>query len=71
MLLKSDGKFEETLSSGLENDIRNLANFHQSTHYHDYIFIDRAPYKQLHGILQISVQISMFSPHMQKVAFSA
>ena len=40
-------------------------------YYHDYIFIDRAPYKQLHGILQISVQISMFSPHMQKVAFSA
>ena len=31
MLLKSDGKFEETLSSGLENDIRNLANFHQSS----------------------------------------
>ena len=39
------------------------------------IYIDRVPYKhenwQLHGILQISVQISMFSPHMQKVAFSA
>ena len=39
------------------------------------IFIDRVPYKQknwqLHGILQISVQMSTFSPHMQKVAFSA
>ena len=39
------------------------------------IFIDRVPYKhknwQLHGLLQISVQISMLSPHMQKVAFSA
>ena len=31
MLLKSDAKFEETLTSGLENDIRNFANFHQST----------------------------------------
>ena len=43
--------------------------------YQNSIFIDRVPYKhknwQLHGILQISVQISMFSPHMQKVAFSA
>ena len=43
--------------------------------YQKSIFIDRVTYKhknwQLHGILQISVQISMFSPHMQKVAFSA
>ena len=39
------------------------------------IFIDRVPYKNknwhLHGILQISVQMSIFSPHMQNVAFSA
>ena len=31
MLPKSHAKFEETLTSGLENDIRNLGNFHQST----------------------------------------
>ena len=39
------------------------------------IFIDRVPNKSkdwhLHGILQISVQMSIFSPHMQNVAFSA
>ena len=39
------------------------------------IFIDKVSYKhknwQLHSILQISVQISAFSLHMQKVAFSA
>ena len=29
--MKSDAKFEEKLTSGLENDIRNLANFHQNT----------------------------------------
>ena len=28
--LKGDAKFEEKLTCGLENDIRNLANFHQS-----------------------------------------
>ena len=42
--------------------------------YQNSIFIDRVPYKhknwQLHGILQISVQI-MFSLHMQEIAFSA
>ena len=30
MTLKSDTKFEEKLTCGLENDMRNLANFHQS-----------------------------------------
>ena len=30
MTLKSDAKFEEKLTRGLEND-SNLANFHQST----------------------------------------
>ena len=43
--------------------------------YQNSIFIDRVSYKhknwQLHGILQISVQISMFSLHMQNIAFSA
>ena len=31
MKLKSDAKSEETLTCGLENDIRNLGNFYQST----------------------------------------
>ena len=31
MTLKSDAKFEENLTCGLENDMRNFANFHQST----------------------------------------
>ena len=31
MTLKSDTKFEEKLTCGLENDMRNFANFHQST----------------------------------------
>ena len=29
--LKSDAKFEEKMICGLENDMSNLANFHQST----------------------------------------
>ena len=31
MTLESDAKFEEKLNCGLRNDLRNLANFHQST----------------------------------------
>ena len=31
MTLKGDAKFEENLTSGLENEIRNLANFYQNT----------------------------------------
>ena len=28
---KSDSKFEENLSCGLENDMKNITNFYQST----------------------------------------
>ena len=31
MATKSDPKFEEKLTCGLENEMRNMANFHQST----------------------------------------
>ena len=31
MTLKGDAKFEEKMTCGLENDMRNMANFHQST----------------------------------------
>ena len=30
MTLKGDAKFEEKLTCGLKNDMRNIANFHQS-----------------------------------------
>ena len=31
MTLKIDKKFEEKLTCGLKNDVRNLVNFHQTT----------------------------------------
>ena len=31
MTLKSHAKFEEKVTCALENDVMNLANFHQST----------------------------------------
>ena len=32
MTLESDAKFEEKLTFGLKNNIKNQANFHQSTY---------------------------------------
>ena len=31
MILESDAEFEEQMTCDLKNDVRNLANFHQST----------------------------------------
>ena len=31
MTVRSDAKFEEKLTCGLKNDIRNLVNFHPTT----------------------------------------
>ena len=34
MRLESDVKFEEKLACSLENNMRNLANFHNLTHFY-------------------------------------
>ena len=34
MRLESDVKFEEKLACGLENNMRNLANFHNLTNFY-------------------------------------
>ena len=31
MTMKGDAKFGEKLTCGLENDVRNMTNFHQNT----------------------------------------
>ena len=38
MTLKSDAKFEEKLTYGLENDMRNLANIYYSTKSQNWDF---------------------------------
>ena len=45
MIPKSGAKFKEKLTCGLENDLRNLANFHQNTwkcqnwYFHGILFV--------------------------------
>ena len=48
MTLESDAKFEEKLTYGLENDMRNLANVHQST--------QNSQNWDFHGILSYKVE---------------
>ena len=48
MTLTSDTKFEGKLTCGLENDMRNLANFHQS--------IRKSQNQEFDGILLSKVQ---------------
>ena len=43
MTLGSNAKFEEQLSCGLKNDMRNLTNFHQSTRTCQNWDFDRIP----------------------------
>ena len=54
MTLKSDVKFEEKLTCGLENGMRNKANFHQSIqksqnfngfYYAKYLIFDLEKYR--------------------------
>ena len=48
MTLKSDAKFEEKLTCGWENDMRNLSNFCQST--------QKSQRWDFHGILLSKVE---------------
>ena len=46
MTMKSHAKFEEKLTCGLENDIRNLANFHQNTWKGQKLVLSWDPFAQ-------------------------
>ena len=48
MTLECDAKFEEKLTCGLENDMRNLANFPQST--------QNSQNWDVHGVLSYKVE---------------
>ena len=43
MTMKGGAKFEEKLTCGLENDRRNLVNFHQSTQKSQNWNVDEIP----------------------------
>ena len=41
MMLESDAKFEEKVTRGLENDMKNLANFQQSTQKSQWVLLSK------------------------------
>ena len=51
MTLECDAKFEEKLTCGLENDMRNLADFHQSKR--TSLFIGRFIQSRKYMILEL------------------
>ena len=52
MTLKSHAKFGEKLTCGLENDMRNLAKFHQKTSkcQNSYFYGSFCPKKKIHEL---------------------
>ena len=61
MTMKSDVKFEEKLTSGLENEMMNLANFHQSTQKRQNWYFD--------GILLYKVE-NVWEQNFQRIYVS-
>ena len=61
MTLKIDAKFEEKLIFGLENDMRNLANFHQSTWKSQNWYFDGIPLSKLESAWAWKLQRSYMS----------
>ena len=56
MTLNSDAKFEEKLTCCLENDMRNLANFHQSTQV-SKLELDKILLSKVENMIKFTVEL--------------
>ena len=61
MTLKSDAKFEEKLTCCLENDMRNIANFHQSTRKCQNWNFDKILLSKVENVWALNLQWSYVS----------
>ena len=61
MTLKGDAIFEEKLTCGLENDIRNLINFHASSRKSENLHSDGFVLSKAYKVLDETVQKSCVS----------
>ena len=61
MTLKSDAKFEKKLTCCLENDMRNLANFHQSTRKCQNWNFDKILLSKVENVWALNLQWSYVS----------
>ena len=58
MKLKGDAIFKEKLTGCLKNDIRNLVNFHLSSHKPENLHFDGLVLSKAHKVLDEKVQKS-------------
>ena len=56
MTLKGDAVFEEKLTGGLKNDIKNLINFHASSHKSENLLFDGLVLSKAYKVLDRKVQ---------------
>ena len=61
MTLKGDAIFEEKLTSGLKNEIRNLVNFHASSRKSENLHFDGLVLSKAYKVLDEKVQKSYVS----------
>ena len=61
MTLKGDAIFEEKLTSGLKNEIRNLVNFHASSRKSKNLHFDGLVLSKAYKVLDEKVQKSYVS----------
>ena len=61
MTLKGDAIFEEKLTSGLKNEIRNLVNFHASSRKSENLHFDGLVLSKAFKVLDKKVQKSNVS----------
>ena len=63
MTLKGYAIFKEKLTSGLENDIRNLVNFHASSRKSENVHFDGLVLSEAYKVLNEKVQKNYVSCH--------
>ena len=63
MTPKGDAKFKGKLTRGLNNDIRNLVNFHASSQKSENLHFDGLLFSKAYKVLDIKVQKSYVSWH--------
>ena len=63
MTLKGDAIFKEKLTGGLENDIRNLVNFHASSRKYENVHFDGLVLSEAYKVLNEKVQKNYISCH--------
>ena len=67
MTLKGDVIFKEKLNGGLENDIRNLINFHASSRKSENLHFDGLVLAKTYKVLDEKVQKSYVSWHIKLI----